>query len=457
MKKGLLCLSCTAAIGLFALTTTSAQGAGFALIEQSVSGLGTAFSGAAGAEDASTVYFNPAGMMLLKGQQVVGGIHYIMPKAEFSKTSATNALGAPISGGDGGQGGVNKVVPNLYYAKNFENMAIGLGINAPFGMATEYDKTWVGRYHAVNSNVKTININPSVAFKAGEKLSLGVGVSAQKLEVNLTNMVDFGLASYSNHLTPALTSNKNADIYADMNADSWGYGYNLGALYQYSDSGRVGLAYRSKIKHDVDGDVDFTVQNPTFLAGVSPLLAGAASAYFPDQGISASMSLPASASLNVYHEVNPNWAVMADVTWTQWSSFDTLVINFDQGIGAGGTNKTSVTAEKWDDNLRYSLGTTLKTSDALTLRGGVAYDQTPISEDKYRTPRIPDNSRTWLSAGAGYAITDNVAINFGYAHLFVKESKSEKTATGDDQSRGSLKGTYDTSVDIASTELVVKF
>lgn len=457
MKRGLIHLTCTAALGLCLITTTTAQGAGFALIEQSVSGLGTAFSGAASAEDASTVYFNPAGMMLLKGQQVVGGIHYIMPKAEFSKTSATNAIGATISGGDGGEGGVSKVVPNLYYVKTFDKMALGLGINAPFGMATEYDKTWVGRYHAVNSNVKTVNINPSVAFKANDKLSLGVGVSAQMLEVNLTNMVDFGLSSYSTHLTPALTSNSSADIYADMNADSWGYGYNLGALYQYSDSGRIGLAYRSKITHDVEGDVDFTVQNPAFLAGVSPLLAGAANAYFPDQDISASMSLPASASINVYQKVNPKWAVMADITWTDWSTFDKLVIEFDQGIGAGGATKESVTQEQWNDNLRYSVGTTFQANDALTLRAGVAYDQTPISEDKYRTPRIPDNSRTWLAGGIGYAITENVALNVGYAHLFVKESKSDKSATGEDQSRGALKGTYDTSVDIASTELVVKF
>lgn len=460
MKKSLICLTCTAALGLSLLTTTTARGAGFALIEQSVSGLGTAFSGAAAAEDASTVYFNPAGMMLLKGQQVVGGVHYIMPKAEFTKASATNAIGAPIAGGDGGEGGVSKAVPNLYYVKNFETMAVGIGINAPFGLATEYDKTWVGRYHAVNSDVKTININPSVAFKAADKLSLGIGVSAQMLDVNLSNMVDFGLATAAVHNTPALTSNPDADIYADLNADSWGYGYNLGALYQYSDGGRVGLSYRSEIKHDVDGDVDFTVQNPTFLAGVSPVLAGAANAYFVDQGVSGSITLPASASLNLYQEVNPQWAVMADVTWTQWSSFKKLVINFDQGIGAGGTTKQSVTTENWDDNMRYSVGTTLKANDALTLRAGVALDKSPIKNDSDRTPRIPDQDRTWIAAGAGYAFSDAVALNFGYTHLFVKESKMNKTITSasdEDAGRGAVSGTFDTAVDIVSTELVVRF
>lgn len=452
-------------LGGLALAST-AQAAGFALIEQSVSGLGSAYSGGAAAEDASTVFFNPAGMMRLKGSQAVAGVHYIMPKAEFSKTTATNAVGANISGSDGGQAGLNKAVPNAYFVKNFDSFAVGLGVNAPFGMATEYDKTWVGRYHAVKSDVKTVNINPSVAFKAGDKLSLGVGVNAQMLEAQLTNMVDFGLSAYVasgyNAGYASLPSNSSADVYADMKADSWSYGYNFGALYEPSESSRVGFSYRSRVKHTVEGDVDFTIQNPSFLALFPHPTAGnlgvAAAASFPDQKVKGDITLPASASINLYQEINPKWAVTADVTWTEWSSFDELVINFDQGIGASGTTKKTVTTEKWDDNWRYAVGTTVKASDALTLRAGVAYDQTPIAEDKYRTPRIPDNSRTWAAAGCGYSFSDTVALNLGYAHLFVKESKSDKSAaTTEDSGRGTLKGTYDTSVDIASAELVVKF
>lgn len=459
---------------------SSAYAAGFSLIEQSVSGLGTAYAGgAAVAEDPSTVYFNPAGMMRLEGTQVTAGLHYIMPEAKFSKSSATNALGSPISGGDGGNVGIHKPVPNFYLVRNFENFAVGLGVNAPFGMATEYDKTWVGRYHAVESDVMSVNINPSIAYRVNDKLSVGAGFSAQYFKAILTNMVDFGLSSYSMLgsaaqsaaaggnlglastyasqanalLSNGVVSNPNADIYCDMKADSWGYGYNLGAIYQYSDGGRVGLAYRSRIKHDLGGDADFKAQNPEYLTafGLS------AAAAFPNQGISGEITLPASASLSLYHEVSPKWAVSADATWTEWSTFEDLVIEFDRGLGATGATKTSVTTEKWKDNWRYALGAIYEASDALTLRAGVAYDETPVAKNKYRTPRIPDSSRTWLALGFGYAFSEMVALNVGYAHLFINESKSDKTATGEDLSRGALKGTYDTSVDIASAELVVKF
>ncbi|HBT82708.1 MAG TPA: hypothetical protein DEB35_04490 [Desulfuromonas sp.] len=446
-----------AVLGLCLSTTSIALGAGFSLIEQSVSGLGTAYSGgAAAAEDASTLYFNPAGMVLLQGQEVIGGVHYIMPSAEFTKTSASNALGAPIPGGNGGDGGVSRAIPNFYYVKNLDKLAVGLGINVPFGLTTEYDKTWVGRYHAVNSDVQTLNLNPSVAFKVDERLSLGAGVSAQMFKVNLTNMVDFGLASG----VGAIASNPNADIYADLKADSWGYGYNLGALYRYSDGGRVGLAYRSRITHKVKGDVDFTVQNPAFLTGVNPALLTAANASFPDQDISGKITLPATASLSLYQELNPQWALVADITWTEWSTFESLVINFDQGLGAGGATKQSVTTESWRDNWRYALGTTFQANAALTLRAGAAYDQTPISDDRNRTPRVPDNSRTWLAAGAGYALSEALMLNVGYAHLFVKESRMNKTITGpsdEDTGRGAVQGTFATSVDIASLEVVYRF
>lgn len=437
---------------------TSAYAAGFSLIEQSVSGLGTAYSGgAAVAEDPSTVFFNPAGMTRLAGTQVAAGLHYIMPKSEFSKSSAANAIGSPISGGDGGQGGVNKLAPNFYLVRNFENFAVGLGVNVPFGLATSYDKSWVGRYHAVDSEVKTVNINPAIAFKASDKLSVGVGVSAQYLEANLTNMVDFGLATYSAHRVAALTSNSNMDIYGDMNADSWAYGFNLGALYQYSDGGRLGLVYRSRIKHDLEGDADFKIRNPAFINAVNPAFLAAANAYFPDQDISGKLTLPASASISLYQEINPKLAVSADVTWTEWSTFDELVIEFDRGVGAGGVTKESVTTEKWEDNWRYSLGATYKASDVMTVRAGVAYDESPVGNDRYRTPRIPDNDRFWVAAGLGYALSDKVAVNIGYVHLFVDDSKSDKTASGEDASRGTLQGTYAASVDIASVEVVMKF
>lgn len=447
-----------------------ARAAGFALIEQSVTGLGNAFAGSAAvAEDAGTIYFNPAGMTLLPGQQVVAGAHVIMPKAEFSTTTAQNALPPsaggpqPLSGGDGGDGGETGVAPNLYYAWNpGTGWALGLGVNAPFGLATKYDKTWVGRYHAVESEVITINLNPSVAYQVTDKLSVGAGVSAQYIDATLSSMVDFGLQAFAGATDPAqaaallgagAVSNPDADIYSEVTADDWSFGYNLGLLYQFSEQTRVGLSYRSQVKHELEGEADFIPMNPTFLQSLG--LLSAAQATFVDQGASGKIDLPASASLSLYHRYNPQVAVMADVTWTEWSSFDQLVIDFD-GTLAG---SPSVTTENWDDTWRFAVGATCNPSPELALRFGLAYDQTVISSDEYRTPRIPDADRYWVTLGGGYQLTEVWSLDAAYAHLFVDDAKLAKIddGTGEDAGRGTVIGDYENAVDIASIQVTMTF
>src|SRR6056297_1582483 len=241
------------ALLFMAVFASSAAASGFAIIEQSVSGLGNAFAGAAAsAEDASTIFFNPAGMSLLEGQQVTAGAHVILPSAEFTAETATNALGGSLGTNNGGDGGVNALVPNLYYTNKLNDQwVIGLGIHAPFGLATKYDKDWVGRYHAVESDVITLNINPSVAYRVNDKLSFGAGFNIQYIDATLSSMTDYGLSvassllkSAANPATPPavaqalsenaseLASNPNADIFADIEADDWSYGFNLGLLYE---------------------------------------------------------------------------------------------------------------------------------------------------------------------------------------------------------------------------------
>jgi len=438
----------SATVSLVLALASPAFSAGFALIEQSVSGLGNAFAGAAATgEDASTIFFNPAALTLLEGQQVVAGAHVIVPSAKFSKDSSMT-----ISGGNSGDAGVVGVAPNLYYAANLNNgWSVGLGIFAPFGLATDYDKDWVGRYHAVESDVMTININPTVAYRVNENLSLGAGVSAQYIDVTLSQMIDMGKIAYGLGAVPVqAVSNPDADIFADMTADDWGYGFNLGALYEFNENTRVGIAYRSRIKHTVKGDAKFSQQNPDSLLGQA--LAGAAALYFPNQGVKGDITLPASASLSAYHRINPQWAVMADIMWTEWSTFDKLVMEFDGGLD------DSVTTENWDDNWRYSVGANYTPNDRLVLRGGLAYDETPIPDAKHRTPRIPGEDRFWVAFGAGYKLTDQMNLDFGYAHLFVKDSRIAKDGTDpEDERRGSLYGEYENKVDIVSVQLSYSF
>jgi long-chain fatty acid transport protein len=382
--------------------------AGFALIEQNASGLGNAFAGqAAAATDASTVFFNPAGMTYLPDRQVVLAGHLIKPQAEF-----TGTVSPAIGGGDGGDAGDLAFVPNAYFAFRLTpDVHLGIGMNAPFGLKTEYDSTWKGRTQAVTSELKTINLNPSIAWKASESLSLGAGVSIQYAEATLTNSA--GAAGL-----------------ATVEGDDYGWGFNLGALWQLNDATRVGLAYRSEVEHTLEGDVGFSVA--TVLNGP----------------VTADTTLPDSASLSLFHKLNSRWDLLADVTWTGWSDFDELRIVRTTGA------LLSVTPENWDDSYRYSVGVNYHLNDKLTLRGGVAYDETPVS-DTFRTARIPDENRTWIAFGAQYRMSAGSALDFGYAHLFVEDariSKIEGTAPPI-----TLSGTYEASVDILSAQLTLNF
>jgi long-chain fatty acid transport protein len=168
------------AAGLAALGSQNAHAAAFALMEQNASGLGNAYAGqAAAAEDASTIFFNPAGMTYIKGRQAVGAFHLIKPSSEFNDEGSTSPV-AP-TGGDGGDAGDLAFVPNAYLSWEIvpDKIWLGIGLGAPFGLKTEYDDDWVGRFHAVKSDLKTININPSIAWKVADGVSLGTGINLQ--------------------------------------------------------------------------------------------------------------------------------------------------------------------------------------------------------------------------------------------------------------------------------------
>jgi long-chain fatty acid transport protein len=380
-----------------------APAAGFALIEQNASGLGNAYAGqAASAQDASTVFFNPAGMTLLPDSQLVLVANLIDPQAKFS-----GMVSPAIGGGNGGDAGGLAFVPNAYFAYRVTpDIRLGVGLNAPFGLKTEYDSSWKGRTQAIKSELKTINLNPAIAWQASESLSLGAGVNIQYVEATLSNFAG-------------------APGVATVKGNDYGWGFNLGALWQVSEATRIGLAYRSKVDQTLEGNLSFSV----------------APSVIP---VTANVTLPDSASLSLFQKLGPRWDLLADVTWTGWSDFDELRI-----VRAVGT--PLVTPENWQDSYRYSVGANYHLDDKLTLRGGVAYDETPVS-DAFRTARIPDASRTWLAFGAQYRLSASTMLDVGYAHLFFEDARINKTENGI-----TLSGAYDNSVDILSAQLTLDF
>ena len=427
------------AVCISLIAAGSAFGAGFALVEQNVSGLGNAYAGgAASAEDASTIFYNPAGMTRLGNNQLVFGSHVIIPTLKFKNEGSVHVTGAPLTGSNGGYAGVTKLVPNLYYSRKIsDRFAVGLGVNAPFGLATEYNDTWVGRYHAIRSDLMSVNINPSIAYRINDQLSIGAGVSAQYIDVELTNAIDFGTIGFLSGI-PGLVPQKN-DGFVSLEGDSWGFSYNIGLLYEFTKNTRIGVAYRSAIDHDLEGKADFK-KVP------SPLRST-----FRDDDVSADITFPDSLSVSFFHQFNPQWMVMGDFTWTNWEHFKELRVEFDKGL------PPSVTTENWQDSYRTSVGVTYVPNNNWKFRAGTAYDTSAVPDKAHRTPRIPDGDRIWAALGLGYKFSDAISFDLGYAHLFINDPGIDKKAAGEDALRGGLKGTYDAKIDIISAQLNIMF
>jgi long-chain fatty acid transport protein len=456
---------------LLCLGTTCSFAAGFQLLEQNVSGLGNSYAGSAAvAEDASTVFFNPAGMAYLPAGQksFVVGLNAIKPSSKFSNGASTPALlGLPSStqplGGNGGDAGSVGYVPNTYLVVPINpTISFGLGISAPFGLKTEYDGTWIGRFQAIKSDVKTININPSVSWKLNETVALGFGIDYQKLTGEFTSAANYSAAilnvafvalpnglgipfpggiAAANGLA-ALAGEGTAKITGSDTA----WGYNFGGLFKVSDATRVGVSYRSAIKYHLTGSADFSrTGDPTVNAILS---SGASTAR--GGAIYADIKLPDTFIVSNLTHLNDKWDMVGDLSWTGWSKIPDLTFKY-----ASGAPKLSSTQEDWRDTWRVALGGTYHYNDITKIRFGLAYDQSPV-KDQYRTPRLPDNNRTWISIGAQYALSKTSALDWGYAHLFVKDAPINNDATNA-AGYGLLNGTYKDSVDIFGVQYAVTF
>jgi long-chain fatty acid transport protein len=448
-KKHLAGLAVGAA---FAGTAGGTYAAGFQLTEQNASGLGNAYAGqSAAAQDASTIFFNPAGMTRLPGRQVVGAVNLIKPSATFNNTGTTPAI-STITGagpfalnGNGGDAGDLAFVPNAYLSWQLSSQAyVGVGINAPFGLKTDFDSNWMGRFHALKSEVKTINVNPSVAFKVNEAISLGFGLNWQRIEAELTKAVNYSFLASAGAL-PGVPNNTEGSNKIEANDSAWGY--NLGVLFKAGSKTDIGLAYRSSMNYTLSGTVGFQGRPAAVQATLGiPTVANQAG----DGAITANVKLPATFSAAVKHQINAMWDVLADATWTQWSSLQSLDIVRSNGF------LLESTPFRWRDTWRFGLGANYHLNEPWTIRFGVAYDQTPTS-DTFRTPRVPDQSRTWVALGAQYRVSRAGAIDVGYAHLFVRDASVNLSgppalAPALVAGRGSLVGTFDNKVDIFSIQ-----
>jgi long-chain fatty acid transport protein len=437
--------------------------AGFALLEQSASRLGTAFAGtAAAADDATTLFFNPAGLLQLNQAQasiVTSGIEIT---SEFADRQSVAAFGQPL-GTSGGDAGDWNFVPSAYVAVPLgERFAAGIGVNAPFGLKLEYDPGWLGRFQAISSEIKTLNLNPSLAYRLNERWSLGIGVNYQRLQAELTNAVDYSAVVAqgvqqlvaNGQLPPAavpgtLAATTGLEGLARVRGDDAAWGYNVGLLYDWSEQTRLGLSYRSRIDFDVRGTTRFTAPSTSNGIGAAILAQTAAPGAALSNGpVAVALEVPDSAVVSLQYALTARARLLADVAWTGWSSVQELRIVRDSG------DTVSVTPEGWHDSWRYALGATYALSEQVLLRAGVAFDETPVP-DATRTPRLPDSDRTWLAIGARWS-RGPLLLDFGFAHLFAEEVALRQDG-GNAAASGVLNGVQSADVEVLSAQLVYRF
>lgn len=405
--------------------------AAFQLTGQSASGVGMANAGAAAAaEDASTLYYNPAGMTYLsEGHNISIAATVLDRSTRFTNDGSSRLGGVYPLGSDGGDGGGTHVVPAMYYSYSLtKDWRLGLAINPTFADETEYDKNFVGRYSGLKTKIRIVNFNPSVAYKVNDALSLAFGINYAKADVEFNQAVPFPN-------NPA-----NPDGMGVLKGDATGWGYNFGAMFQPTKDTRLGLSYRSKIKFDLEGSQN--VQIP----GLGTVI---------DRSITADLTTPDTASLAVHHQLNPMWAVLADYTWTGWSKLQKL-----EPLTSTGARAVAPLRYNFKDTYRVGLGTTYQLNDQWMLRMGVAFDKGAVPDDASRTMTVPDQDRTWLALGAKWKITPKASLDVGYAHIFVKEARTARNVYNNASEAAvvqTVRGKFETSVDYLSLQLNYAF
>jgi long-chain fatty acid transport protein len=415
--------------GILALTVgaSDVRAAAFALQENSGVTGGTAYAGAsAAADDLATIYNNPAAMVFLKGVQAEAAGNIIMPSSQVTIDRAATAFGQPNTGGNPRDIGQTRLIPALYsLVSATDNLKFGLAVTVPFALITSYDAGWAGRYQALYSEIRSLNINPNFGYRVNDWFSLGGGFAVQKIKAKLTNAVDFGVVEPSvlaaaglipaGLATPlAAAQAQKFDGRADLQGTGWGTGFNLGTLFEPWEGGRIALTYRSKIVHKVDGRANFAV--PTQFQALFQ-----AANIFQNTGAHADLDTPAISTLGLYQEFGSRWTALAQVQVTQWSTFKQFRVDFDNA-----NQPASVTPENYQDSVFASIGGVYKAYRQLWFRAGVAYDQTPVT-DQFRNFRVPDADRYWISTGINYRVTDNFSVDGTYSHLFFSKATVTQT------------------------------
>ena len=432
-----------AVAGAFAST---AHAAGFMLTEQTAGSMGRAYAGVGvDGTDVGGMYYNPASMTLHPGTQIQAGFVGIGLNLDFA--------GDESKGYHDANGRFHpQAIPHGFISHQINDSTwVGLSLTVPFGMGTAYDSDWAGNKRGIKATILTLDFNPNFAWKVSDKFSVGAGISLQYASADLKTRLalsdttpgqkasgaihsaiqDAQVAGNSQKLQEAMdvaAAVGNGSVKSEIDADSWAWGWNVGFMWSPTQNFRVGVSYRSEITHDADGDLTVNGLEGVNLAALYSSDLGQIIGASLSQGLgtmdgSATVSAPAWAMANVAWEVNDLLSLYATFRWTDWSSFDKLEIK------SGGQSMATIT-NKWRDTYLGSLGADLRLTDWWTLRGGVAYESSPISDPSYRTAIIPDADRWWFAVGSSFKLMDNLIWDISFAHLHGVHERNLHEAEG---------------------------
>ena len=401
-------------VGSSLVIASSAIAGGFAIREQSTTGLGLAFADSAAGSDLSSMYWNPAAVTAVDGMNSLSSFTAILPNVEMTPTAGT-IIGSTGIGGTQGTNSVGTTMDSLALLSgsyfNYQlspQMYVGMSINAPFGTATETnDKNWAGAHYNRKSEILTINAAPTIGYKVSPMLSVAVGVQVQYIKARL---------EISNPTQAQATAGSIVQKGEDV-----AVGFTAGLLLEPMSGTKIGVGYRSALNHKLDGE-----QFGHFVSS-------------RNGDITADVKLPDMVTISLRQQLTSNLAVMANYEWANWSRLQELTfIAKDDGANVGGEDF------KWEDSWFVSAGAELDVSETMTVRAGVGYEVTPVP-DTTRSARLPDSDRVWLSFGGSYKWSDAMTLDFGYSHIFFEDSKIAKS-----ELKGDLNADVANSADIIS-------
>jgi len=361
---------------IFGMSSSVAMAAGFQLFEQNASGIGNAFAGSAAvAENASTIYHNPAGMTQLRTFEISTGIAAAKSSIKFSNNDSAESVG---------NAGRWLTTPNAYLSWGItKDLYAGIGISRPFGYKINYGGHWAGDERAMKFDLRTVNINPSLAYRVNERVSLGFGLNWQKFDAEHSRLARDEWGGEIG--TGRLKLNDSA------------IGWNAGALFTVSPSTRVGVAYRSRIRLKTTGDGAW-VDN----GGI-------------EQGrLSTNLTMPDTFAWSVAQRISGRWDMLGGVTWTGWKSCGKVSF-----IGAD-NNPVRTLDPDFRNTWRVALGANYRFSDAWRFRYGIAYEQSPVRGARGSpVVSMPDNNRYWFSFGTQWLHGKSSRLDLGLAYIYM--------------------------------------